>query len=224
MEAFGTVLSERALKILMQHEYDDKSIASVQSFLYDMLEPAPDRGDMLYRYEHSIRTAENAAIIAEAEGLPKDDLVTACLLHDVGYRECGNDFGRHQFFSADISRHYLERKGYPPETLREMVRAIALHNLTDKLPEDMTVFQMSVRDCDDIDRFDMIRTSMVLGDCVNEKTNQEIILSCNRAIDKAKWIMSLRRGTRTAQNMINENGRKRIALLQDILAQAKKGF
>lgn len=224
METFGTVLSERALNILMRHEHDDKSISCVKSFLYDMLEPTPDRGDMIYRYEHSVRVAENAAVIAEAEGLPKEDLIIACLLHDVGYRECQDDFNRHQFFSADISRHYLEKIGYHPEALQEIVKGIALHNLTDKLPEDMTVFQMSVRDCDDIDRFDMIRTSMLLGNCVNEKTNKEIIAACNHAIDATNWIMSLQRGTGTAQKMINENCQKRIDLLQDILVQAKKGF
>lgn len=224
VETFGTVLSERALEIIMGHAHDDKSISSVRSFVYDMLGPTPDRGDLLYRYEHSLRAAENAAVVAEAEGLPKDDLIIACLLHDVGYRECRDDFGRHPFFSADISRRYLEKIGYPPEALREMVKGIALHNLTDDLPKDMTVFQISVRDCDDIDRFDMIRTAMLLGDCVNEKTNQEIIASCSQAIDSANWIMSLPRGTRTAQDMINENCRKRIALLQDILAQANKGL
>lgn len=224
METYGTVLSERALKICMEHENDDKSIPPVQSFVYDMLGPTPDRGDMLYRYEHSLRAADNAAVIAEAEGLPKDDLIIACLLHDVGYRECQDDFKRHPFFSADIAKRYLELIGYPPGSLQEMVKGIALHNLTDHLPKDMTVFQMSVRDCDDIDRFDMIRTAMLLGDCVNEKTNQEIIASCNQAIEGANWIMSLPRGTRTAQDMINENCRKRIALLRDILAQANKGY
>lgn len=224
METFGTVLSKRAIQILKDHEYDEMSISCVKSFLYDMLEPTPDRGDMLYRYEHSIRAAENAAVIAEAEGLPTDDLIIACLLHDVGYRECGDDFLRHQFYSADIANHYLKNIGYPPDSLQEMVKGIALHNLTDKLPEDMTVFQMSVRDCDDIDRFDMIRTSMLLGNCVNGKTNKEIIVSCNHAVDIANWTMSLRRGTRTAQNMINKNCQKRITLLQDIIAQARKGF
>ena len=39
VETFGTVLSERALEIIMGHAYDDKSISSVRSFVYDMLGP-----------------------------------------------------------------------------------------------------------------------------------------------------------------------------------------
>ena len=80
----------------------------------------------------------------------------------------------------------------------EMVRGIARHNLTDDIPEDMTTFQMSIRDCDDIDRFDIIRTAMVMGGTVFEKTNVEIIESCEEAISNAKWLMNLPRGTKTA--------------------------
>ncbi len=176
MEAYGSIISERAVHVLEQHKTDDQSIAAARKFLFDMLAPTPERGDMQYRYEHSVRVSQIAGIVARAEGLP------------------------------------------------EMVRGIALHNLSDHLPEDMTVFQMTVRDCDDIDRYDMIRTALLLGKCVDEKTNEEIIASCNRLIDLTNWALTLKRGTQTAQNMMNENCRKRIALAQDILTQAKKGF
>ena len=118
---YGTVLSDRALTILKKHKGDDKSLASVKMFLYDMLEPTAERGDMLYRYEHSLRVAENGALLAEREGLPREELVTACLLHDVGYREChkDEDFRRHQFISADIAGIYLKNIGYEEEILQE---------------------------------------------------------------------------------------------------------
>ncbi len=61
---------------------------------------------MLYRYEHSIRFAENGRMIAMAEELPVTDAVVACLLHDVGYRECGDDWRIHPQISADIAAEY----------------------------------------------------------------------------------------------------------------------
>lgn len=223
---FGTIFSKRVIAILKNHEDDDVSVNTTKKFVFDMLEPTNERGDMLYRYEHSVRVAENAKMIARAENLPEQDLVIASLLHDVGYRECMRveDFGIHQLISADIANEYLLMIGYPADRAHEMVKAISRHNLTDKLPEDMDVFQMTVRDCDDIDRFDIIRTSMVLGDCVFEKTNEEIIASCKKEIQKAEWIKSLTRGTKTAREMIQDNCNKRISLLNDIIRQSEKGF
>ena len=112
------------------------------------------------------------------------------------------------------------------DIVRAMTTAAGIerHNLTDKLPEDMTPCQMSVRDCDDIDRFDMIRIAMALGDCTNEKTNSEIIESCEKEIDKARWRMSLKRGTKTADEIFVGLLEKRIALLEEVIAHARKGF
>lgn len=224
MESYCTVLSDRVKNVLDAHMTASDIIEDTKKFVYDMLDPTPERGDMLYRYEHSIRAAENAKVIARAENLPEEPLILACLLHDVGYRECDDDWRRHPFVSADIARVYLQNINYDPDISLEMVRGIARHNLTDDIPEDMTTFQMSIRDCDDIDRFDIIRTAMVMGGTVFEKTNVEIIESCEEAISNAKWLMNLPRGTKTAETLLKNNLNKRIDLLNEIIAQARKGF
>lgn len=226
MSIYGTVLSEHVQEVLKKHTDSRDLLNETKRLVYEMLDPTPDRGDMLYRYEHSIRVAENARLIAQEEEIPEEPLVLACLLHDIGYRESETlgGFGIHTFVGADIARSYLESIDYNREYREEMITAIARHNLTEEIPEDMTVFQMSVRDCDDIDRYDIIRTSMVLGDCVHEKTNVEIIESCDKAIEKTMWLMSLKRGTKTAKDMIEKVCMKRIGLLQEIQAQARKGF
>ena len=126
--------------------------------------------------------------------------------------------------SAQIVKAYLEAIDYDPQYRDEIFLGVKRHDLTDTLPEDMTVFQISVRDCDDIDRFDMIRTAMALGNCTNEKTNSEIIESCVKEIDWAMWRISLKRGTKTADEIFVAQLEKRIALLQEVIAQAKKGF
>jgi uncharacterized protein len=224
MNKYGTEFSKRVSDILALHTGYTDPIEETKKILYEMLEPTPDRGDMLYRYEHCIRTAENARRIALAEGLPVEQLVMAGILHDIGYKESESmgGFKVHQFVSADIASVYLDNINYDIDHREEIVTAIARHNLTDELPDDMTVFQMTVRDSDDIDRFDIIRTSMVLGDCVYEKTNCEIIEACNEAIKKAEWLKSLKRGTKTAREMFDRVCEKRIGLLKEILDQANK--
>lgn len=57
---FGTIFSKRVISVLKKHEDDDVSVNTTKKFLFDMLEPTNERGDMLYRYEHSVRVAENA--------------------------------------------------------------------------------------------------------------------------------------------------------------------
>ena len=217
-------LSERALKIIARYNKTDDVIDTTKKFVYEMLEPTPDRGDMLYRYEHSVRVAENGKAIATAEGLPVTDMAVACLLHDVGYRECGDDWPSHPQMSADIAREYLARIDYDPDMAKEIVQGISRHNLTDKLPEDMSIFQMTIRDSDDIDRFDIIRTAMAMGSSVHEKTNVEIIESCNKQIEIARWMMTLKRGTKIAKTMMDKELTQRIELLEQIIAQANKGF
>ncbi|SCY75342.1 GNAT family N-acetyltransferase [Butyrivibrio sp. INlla14] len=222
----GDGLSDRAKEIVSRHSKPANVLEDAKTFLYEMLEPAPGREDMLYRYEHCIRVAENAKMLVKAEGLPEEPFVMACLLHDVGYRESDNygGFNVHAYVSAQIVKAYLEAIDYDPQYRDEIYMGVKRHDLSDKLPEDMTVFQISVRDCDDIDRFDMIRTAMVLGDCTNEKTNSEIIESCEKEIDKANWRISLRRGTKTADKVFVAQLEKRIALLQEVIEHARKGF
>lgn len=71
MQTFGTVFSQRVLSVLEKHRNDEITIEAAKEFLFDMLEPTIDRGDMVYRFEHSIRAAENAKIIAMAEGFKR---------------------------------------------------------------------------------------------------------------------------------------------------------
>lgn len=222
----GEVITEHVSEIIKKHSNPTDYIEETRSFLYDMLDPTPDRGDMLYRYEHCIRVAENGKMLAKAEGLPKEPLVMACLLHDVGYRESDRfgGFSIHHLVSADIAKAYLDAIGYDEKFRDEMVIGISRHNATDNIPEDMSVFQMSIRDCDDLDRFDIIRISMALGSCVHEKTNVEIIESCQKAIDLANWHKTLKRGTKTADELFKALCDKRISLLQEIIDQANKGF
>ena len=65
MNKYGTEFSKRVSDILSLYTGYTDPIEETKKILYEMLEPTPDRGDMLYRYEHCIRTAENARRIAD---------------------------------------------------------------------------------------------------------------------------------------------------------------
>ena len=227
MNPYNTIFTHRVQSILDKYKYITitDTIEDTRKFLYEVLMPTPERKRMIYRYEHTLRVARNGEILADAEGFPREQLIIACLLHDVGYGQCETreDFNNHQFLSADIAKVYLENIGYEKEMSEEIVKGVALHNLKDKLPEDMSLFQMAVRDSDDIDRYDMMRTAILLGDCVYDKSDDEIIIGCQEAINNARWSMAFKRCSKTALQMVTENCEKRIAILQDIIDLAKKG-
>ena len=232
MKTYGTLLSQRTLAILKKHENDAQTAQAARSFLSDMLDPSPERPDMLYRYEHSLRVENIGRRIAKAENLPEEPFVMTCLLHDVGYAQCETlaDFDAHQFLSADIALPYLTQIRFCGELLEEMVLAIARHPIRDVLPPDMTPFQISVRDCDNIDSLGMIRTAMLVGNCVNDKgtasvipmCSADIVKNCKKAIDKTRRQLTYPRGTQTAKVLFTQLAEKRIALLSDILAQIEE--
>lgn len=226
MKETEALFSKRAEKILNKYKDGADPVEASRKFLWEMLGPAPDRFDMTYRYEHSLRVAENAKIIAKEENLPEEPLVIAGLLHDVGYRECRTmeELSHHPEISAEFARIFLENIGYDPELSQKIVKGIRYHDCTDKLPEDLDAFEMTVRDADDIDRYDIIRFATGLRGEVDEKSHEEIIVSCCHQKDVLNWFRSLKRGTKTSRRMIDEICDKRTAFYDEIIKQARKGF
>ena len=114
-----------------------------------------------YRLEHTFRVARIGREIAEKSGLPVENMVLACLLHDVSY--CGElrsqeewlDHGR---ASARIARPFLEELGLEAAEIGEICYGIAIH-VDDKaeVPGEKSVFAVTVSDADNIDRFDVYR-------------------------------------------------------------------
>ena len=91
----------------------DKPIETTKAFIKEYLNPTPDRYDMTYRYEHTLRVAQWGKKIAEGEGWNPEPLIIACLLHDVGYPLCKDfaDLKNHPRFSAEIAEKFLKQIG-----------------------------------------------------------------------------------------------------------------
>lgn len=83
-----------------------------------------------YRLAHSYRVANIGKEIAEKEGLNVEDLMIACLLHDVSYCtpfKTQDEWQNHGRVSGKMVRIFLESIDYPKERIHDICYAIAIH-------------------------------------------------------------------------------------------------
>ena len=95
-----------------------------------------------YRLAHSYRVANIGKEIAEKEGLNVEDLMIACLLHDVSYCtqfKTQDEWQNHGRVSSKMVREFLESIDYPKD-------------LKADFEGEYNVFTLSVQEADNIDR------------------------------------------------------------------------
>ena len=109
-----------------------------------------------YRLAHSYRVANIGKEIAEKEGLNVEDLMIACLLHDVSYCtsfKTQEEWQNHGRVSSKMVREFLESIDYPKERIQDMCFAIAIHvDLKADFEGEYNAFTLSVQEADNIDR------------------------------------------------------------------------
>ena len=182
--------AKRFKKILKGYTSGGNPVSATHSFVKDFLNPQPDRYDLTYRYEHSLRVALWGKRIAEAEGWESEPLVMACLLHDTGYPFCETmeEWNMHPTYGAEVARLFLEKIGYDEELTERICQAIRIHDKWNDVPEDATPFELSVRDADDLDRFDIMRVCMIGRSDIGERNARELIEVCeNRQRTLTDW-------------------------------------
>ncbi len=172
----------RLNKILKSYAPGGDPVATTHSFVKEFLNPQPDRYDLTYRYEHSLRVALWGKRIAEAEGWDSEPLVMACLLHDVGYlfTETMEEWNMHPTYGAEVAKLFLEKIGYNEELTENICQAIRIHDKWNDVPEDATPLELSVRDADDLDRFDIMRVCMIGRSDIGERSARELIEICEK--------------------------------------------
>ena len=182
--------AKRFKKILKGYASGGNPVFTTHSFVKDFLNPQPDRYDLTYRYEHSLRVALWGKRIAEAEGWDSEPLIMACLLHDTGYPFCETmeEWNLHPTYGAEVARLFLEKIGYCEELTERICQAIRIHDTWNDVPEDATPFELSVRDADDLDRFDIMRVCMIGRSDIGERSARELIEVCeNRQRTLTDW-------------------------------------
>ena len=182
--------AKRFKKILKGYAAGGNPVSATHSFVKEFLNPQPDRYDLTYRYEHSLRVALWEKRIAEAEGWDSEPLVMACLLHDMGYPFCETmeEWNMHPTYGAEVARLFLGEIGYDEELTERICQAIRIHDKWNDVPEDATPFELSVRDADDLDRFDIMRVCMIGRSDIGERSARELIEVCeNRQRTLTDW-------------------------------------
>ena len=174
--------AKRFKKILKGYTSGGDPVSATHSFVKEFLNPQPDRYDLTYRYEHSLRVALWGKRIAEAEGWDSESLVMACLLHDMGYPFCETmeEWKLHPTYGAEVARLFLEKIGYDEELTERICQAIRIHDTWNDVPEDASPFELSVRDADDLDRFDIMRVCMIGRSDIGERSAGELIEVCEK--------------------------------------------
>lgn len=114
-----------------------------------------------YRLAHSYRVANIGKVIAQNEGLNVEDMVIACLLHDIAYREefkSEEDWLNHGRKSARIVREFLKEFDISEQRIHDICFAIAIHvDLKSDFEGEYTVFAQTVQEADNIDRLGAYR-------------------------------------------------------------------
>ncbi len=157
----------------------------------------------VYRYEHTLRTAAIGQKIAREEGLNEEALVLACLLHDIGYVECvtHEDYDTHGKISSRMAREYLESIHYDPEWIDTITYGILAH--TEEQPErKLTVFEISIADADNIDRFDAYRLYEFLRfSDLEKKTSSQMLELAQKRHHRLVELRDYPNGSKTADLM-----------------------
>lgn len=114
-----------------------------------------------YRLAHSYRVANIGRIIAKNEGLDVEDVVIACLLHDIAYRDefkSEEEWKNHGRKSATIVREFLKDCDISEQKIHDICFAIAIHvDLKADFEGEYTPFSLTIQEADNIDRLDAYR-------------------------------------------------------------------
>lgn len=188
---------------------------------------APE-ADRRYRWEHTLRVAAIGREIAEREGLDAEALVLGCLLHDVGYSVCKTqeDYIHHGPISARIAESFLKEMGYDPDKTEAICYGIRTHTEPEEdCPREMTAFEQSIADADDIDRFGALRMAGTLQqfDLMQQRPSK-IVETCEKMIDRYTAYCTMRRGTKTAEALWRACLEYQIGYYQRLLEQMESGI
>ena len=111
---------------------------------------------------------------------------------------------KHPGLSAEIAEKFLKQIGYDKELSKSICKAVRIHDRWNDFPEDSNPFELSVRDADDLDRFDVMRICMIGRSDIGELSTVELIEVCDKRLNALKGDYGRVCGSETAKALWEE--------------------
>ena len=205
---------------MIPQERLEKISAFVKDHLDEMARqhPSPEH-DPVYRWDHTLRVAQYGKQVAEAEGGDVEEVVTACLLHDVAHFDPLTNYKDHGREGARMSRPVLEELGYSDEQVGNICYAIAVH-VDDKADFEHahTLEADIVSDADNIDRFGAYR---ILQWCVPEMGDFAALAEklSKRVFHLEGYLRNIPLTTEAGRALFAQQLERQIAFFKDLVAE-----
>ena len=156
--ALGMMLKKKQESTIVErYTITDKPVETTKDFVKQFLNPTPDRYDMTYRFEHTLRVAQ-----------------------------------------------WGKKIGYDKAMSVSICKAIDIHDKWNDVPADATAFELSVRDADDLERFDVMRICMLGRSDIGERNANELIEICDKRLAEIEDSYKRKCGTETARKFWEE--------------------
>jgi uncharacterized protein len=194
----------------------EKIVAFVEQFRGGRTSPALD-----YRWKHTLRVANYGRQIAETEQANIEQVVAACLLHDLARFDAVDHGIEHGRVGARLARPFLTELGYSPAEVDNICFAIAAH-VDDQadFEHPFTLEAKVVNDADNIDRFSTYRILLHFQDCLDDYP--QLIAKASQRVGRLKTIQSQNfMATPTGERLFKRQLEMQIEFMERLIADSQ---
>lgn len=177
--------------------------------------------DLDYRWKHTLRVANYGRMIAEAERANPEQVIAACLLHDIARFDKIDHGIEHGRVGARLVRPFLAELGYSAAEVNNICFAIAAH-VDDRadFEHPFTLEARVVNDADNVDRFSTYRILLHFRDCTDDYDRL-----IERASQRAEKLKTLRpqnfMSTPTGERLFKSQLEMQIEFMERLIADSK---